>query len=98
NEDAHSRCMLLRSLRESGSRALHLPHARPGELLFLRLYEVAATAERHGSRTRSEIRSEKISRLHPRAGVVAARPDAQGGDGGFHSGSASEPLDASRCE
>ena len=47
--------------------------------------KLLAAAERHGSRARPEIRSEKIPRLHSRPRIVAARPDAQSGDGGFHS-------------
>ena len=84
----------LGALRQPGGRALYVPLARAGQLLFLRLHEAAAAQEGYRGGARFEIRSAKISRFYPRSGAVAAGPDAQGGDGGFHSRSKS----GSRCK
>ena len=60
-----------------------LPLAGAGEQLFLRVYEAAAIAQRYGGGAGAEVRSEEVPRLPAGAGIVAARPDAQGGDGGL---------------
>ena len=73
-------------IRDGRGRALHVPLTGTGQQLFLWVHAAARSAARKPRRRWEEVRSEEVSRLHPRAGLAAPRSHAQGGDRGLRAG------------
>src|SRR5207247_8787632 len=68
-------------VRGGRGRSVHLPLARTGDRVLLRVHQADGPARSRGAGPGLPLRSALIPRHHPRAGAPATRPAAKGGPG-----------------